>query len=39
MYSLSLVFLTFLTVAPAFASKPDSVPDGVRTAAQQKLPD
>ena len=38
MYSLALVILTFLAVAPAFASKPDSVPDWVRTAAQQKLP-
>ena len=39
MYSLALVLLTCLTVAPAFASKPDSVPDWVRTAAQQKLPE
>jgi hypothetical protein len=39
MYSLALVLLTFLVVAPAFASRPDSVPDWVRTAAQQKLPE
>jgi hypothetical protein len=39
MYSFALVLLTCLTVAPAFASRPDSVPDWVRTAAQQKLPE
>src|SRR5258708_24098954 len=39
MHSFALVLLTCLTVAPAFASKPDSVPDWVRTAAQQKLPE
>jgi len=39
MSSLALVLLTFLAVAPAFASRPDSVPDWVRTAAQQKLPE
>ena len=39
MHSLSLVVLTCLAVVPAFASKPDSVPDWVRTAAQQKLPE
>jgi hypothetical protein len=39
MYSFALVLLTRLTVAPAFASRPDSVPDWVRTAAQQKLPE
>ncbi|HEX3967763.1 MAG TPA: DUF3857 and transglutaminase domain-containing protein [Edaphobacter sp.] len=38
MYLSTLVLLLCLTVAPAFASKPDSVPDWVRTAAQQKLP-
>jgi hypothetical protein len=31
------IFLVLLTT-PVFASKPDSVPDWVRTAAQQKLP-
>jgi len=39
MHSSALVLLTCLTVVPAFASKPDSVPDWVRTAAQQKLPE
>ena len=39
MYFSALAVLFCLTVAPAFASKPDSVPDWVRTAAQQKLPD
>src|SRR5260370_7228078 len=39
MHSSALVLLICLTVAPAFASKPDSVPDWVRTAAQQKLPE
>jgi hypothetical protein len=39
MYLSVLVLFFCLTVAPAFASKPDSVPDWVRTAAQQKLPD
>lgn len=38
MYFSALVFLFCLTVAPAFAFKSDSVPDWVRTAAQQKLP-
>ncbi|HEX4575767.1 MAG TPA: DUF3857 and transglutaminase domain-containing protein [Edaphobacter sp.] len=38
MYSFALFLLTFLAVAPAFAFKSDSVPDWVRTAAQQKLP-
>jgi hypothetical protein len=38
MYFSALVLLFCLTVAPAFAFKPDSVPDWVRTAAQQKLP-
>jgi hypothetical protein len=39
MYYLALVLLTCITIVPAFASRPDSVPDWVRTAAQQKLPD
>ncbi len=39
MYPSALVSLLCLTALPAFASKPDSVPDWVRTAAQQKLPD
>jgi hypothetical protein len=39
MYPSALVLLFCLTVAPAFASRPDSVPDWVRIAAQQKLPD
>jgi hypothetical protein len=39
MYRSALVVLLSLTALPAFASKPDSVPDWVRTAAQQKLPD
>jgi len=39
MYFSALAVLFCLTVAPVFASKPDSVPDWVRTAAQQKLPD
>ena len=39
MQSSALVLLTCLTVVPAFASKQDSVPDWVRTAAQQKLPE
>jgi len=39
MYFSALVVLFCLTVVPAFASKPDSVPDWVRTAAQQKLPE
>src|SRR5882757_1583418 len=39
MHSSALVLLTCLTVVPAFASKPDTVPDWVRTAAQQKLPE
>jgi hypothetical protein len=39
MYLSALVFLFCLAAAPAFASKPDSVPDWVRTAAQQKLPE
>ncbi len=38
MYSFALVLLTFLAAAPAFAFKQDSVPDWVRAAAQQKLP-
>ena len=38
MQRLALVVLTCLAVVPASASKPDSVPDWVRTAAQQKLP-
>jgi hypothetical protein len=38
MYLSALVFLFCLTVAAAFAFKSDSVPDWVRTAAQQKLP-
>jgi Domain of Unknown Function with PDB structure (DUF3857)/Transglutaminase-like superfamily len=38
MYFFALVLLTFLTVAPAFAFKSDSVPDWVRAASQQKLP-
>ena len=38
MYSSVLVVLLCLAL-PAFASKPDSVPDWVRTAAQQKHPD
>jgi hypothetical protein len=39
MYLSALVFLFCLIVVPAVASKPDSVPDWVRTAAQQKLPE
>lgn len=39
MYSLALVVLASLAAAPAFASRPDSVPDWVRSAAQQKLPE
>jgi hypothetical protein len=35
----ALALLFSFTVAPAFASKPDSVPDWVRTAAQQKVPE
>jgi hypothetical protein len=38
MYLSALGFLFSLIVAPAFAFKSDSVPDWVRTAAQQKLP-
>jgi len=38
MYLSALVLLFCLTVSPAFAFKSDSVPDWVRTAAQQKLP-
>src|SRR5258708_24504276 len=38
MHSFAFVLLAFLAALPAFASKPDSVPDWVRTAAQQKLP-
>src|SRR5579862_8700371 len=34
-----LVSLICLAAVPALASKPDSVPDWVRTAAQQKLPE
>jgi hypothetical protein len=36
---LALVSLFCLTAAPVLASKPDSVPDWVRAAAQQKLPE
>ncbi len=39
MHRSALISLLCLTALPAFASKPDSVPDWVRTAAQQKLPD
>jgi hypothetical protein len=39
MHFLALVLLTCLAVVPAFASKPDSVPDWVRTAAQQRFPE
>ena len=39
MYFFALVLLTLLAAAPAFAFKADSVPDWVRTAAQQKLPE
>jgi hypothetical protein len=39
MYLSALVVLFCVTVVPAFASRPDSVPDWVRTAAQQKLPE
>ena len=39
MYLSTLVFLLCLTVVPSFAYKPDSVPDWVRAAAQQKLPE
>ncbi|HWW98166.1 MAG TPA: DUF3857 and transglutaminase domain-containing protein [Edaphobacter sp.] len=39
MYSFALVLLTFLAAAPGFAFKADSVPDWVRAAAQQKLPE
>ena len=35
---LSVVTLLLVSALPALASKPDSVPDWVRTAAQQKLP-
>ena len=35
---LPLAILLLLTPTPALASKPDSIPDWVRTAAQQKLP-
>jgi len=35
----ALAILFFFAVIPVFASKPDSVPDWVRTAAEQKLPD
>src|ERR1700748_419919 len=35
---LSAFSLLLVSAIPAFASKPDSVPDWVRTAAQQKLP-
>ena len=38
MHPLALAVLTCMAVVPAFASKSDSVPDWVRTAAQQKLP-
>jgi hypothetical protein len=38
-YFSALAILFFLAVIPVLASKPDSVPDWVRTAAQQKLPD
>ena len=38
MYRLTLVLLSCFSVVPAFASKSDTVPDWVRTAAQQKLP-
>src|SRR5580704_10752668 len=38
MYLSALGFLFSLIAAPAFAFKSDSVPDWVRTAAQQKLP-
>jgi len=38
MHLSALVLFSCLSVVPAFASKPDSVPDWVRTAAQQKLP-
>jgi Domain of Unknown Function with PDB structure (DUF3857) len=37
--TLTLLGAITLTALPAFASKPDSVPDWVRTAAQQKIPD
>src|ERR1700733_14981726 len=39
MYSSALALLILLAAAPAFAFKADSVPDWVRTAAQQKLPE
>jgi hypothetical protein len=39
MYSSALALLIFLATAPAFAFKADSVPDWVRAAAQQKLPE
>jgi Domain of Unknown Function with PDB structure (DUF3857)/Transglutaminase-like superfamily len=35
---ISAVSLLLISALPAFASKPDTVPDWVRTAAQQKLP-
>jgi hypothetical protein len=38
MYLAALIVVFCLSVAPAFAFKADSVPDWVRTAAQQKLP-
>src|SRR5271170_8490474 len=37
--TLTLLSILSFSTLPAFASKPDSVPDWVRTAAQQKLPD
>ncbi len=39
MYRSALVFFFSLITLSALASKPDNVPDWVRTAAQQKLPD
>jgi hypothetical protein len=35
---ISAISLLLISALPTFASKPDSVPDWVRTAAQQKLP-
>jgi Domain of Unknown Function with PDB structure (DUF3857)/Transglutaminase-like superfamily len=37
--TLTLLGAITLSTLPAFASKPDSVPDWVRSAAQQKIPD
>src|ERR1700723_1861776 len=36
--SISIISLILFSAIPALASRPDNVPDWVRTAAQQKLP-